>query len=108
MQLVVHAQRTLEEPQDLNKPVFLDRTGHYMIERVSRPAGSGFARQVRSQGIPRIHPSEKIVGQHMLQKEMEGMSMVMMTKMTELMQEDIILKNFRQADYVQIQIYIVP
>ena len=44
----------------------------------------------------------------MLQKKMEGMTMIVMTQMTELMKEDIVSQDMRKADYVQVQIDIVP
>ena len=44
----------------------------------------------------------------MLQKKMEGMTMIVVTQVAKLVQEDIVLQHFRQTDYIQVQIDIVP
>ena len=49
---------------------------------------------------------DQMVGQDMLQKEMKTVSMILMSKMTEFMQEHVVLEYTRQAHDGEIQIYI--
>ena len=42
----------------------------------------------------------------MFQKQMEGMTMIQMTEMAEFVQKDIILKDTRKTDNIEIEIYI--
>ena len=44
---------------------------------------------------------------HMLQKQMEGLSMVMMAQMTKFVQQDIVTERGRKPDYIKVQINIV-
>jgi hypothetical protein len=41
-----------------------------------------------------------------LQKQMEGLAVILMAEMAELMEEDIILKNTRKPDDIQVEIDI--
>ena len=60
--------------------------------------GLRFVRMVQS-----IH---LIVCEHMLQKEMECVPMILMTQMTQFMQKNIILQNLRKTDNIEVQVYI--
>ena len=42
----------------------------------------------------------------MLQKQMEGVAMIQMAKVAEFVQKDIILKDARKTDDIEIEIYI--
>ena len=42
----------------------------------------------------------------MLQKQMESMSMIVMTQMGQFVKKNVILQNARETDYIQIEIYI--
>lgn len=75
-----------------------------MIQRIFCTAGCGLARHIAGKGIAGIHQSDQIVGQDMLQKKMEGMPMILMAQVAKFMKQDIILKGFRKADYVKVQI----
>mgnify|MGYP006923227072 CR=1 FL=1 len=108
MQLAVHAQRTLEEPQDLDQPISLYCPRHGIVNRVSGLRKGSLARQFRSKGIFSIDKTYQIVSQDMLQQKMEGMAVIVMTQMTKFMKKDIILKHLRQTDNVQIEVYIIP
>jgi hypothetical protein len=44
----------------------------------------------------------------MFQKEVEGITMVMMTKVAEFMKEHIIPQDLRQTHEIEIQIDIIP
>ena len=59
----------------------------------------------RIHGI-KIEDLDKMVGQDMLQKEVESMAMVLVAEVAELVQKDIVLEHARQAHYAEIQIDI--
>ena len=44
----------------------------------------------------------------MLQKQMKSAAVVMMSQMTQLMQNNIITQDMRQTDDIEIQIDIIP
>lgn len=43
----------------------------------------------------------------MLQKQVEGVAVVMVSQMTEFVKQYIVLKYFREADDIEIEVYIV-
>ena len=43
----------------------------------------------------------------MFQKQMKGLSMVMMAQMTKFVQQDIVTERGRKSDYIKVQINIV-
>ncbi len=79
-----------------------------MIQRVLRAGGGGFAGEGGGVGVAGVGEPEDVVGKDMLEQEMEGRAMVMMSKMTQLMEQDIIAQNSREPDDVQIQVDVIP
>ena len=112
MQLVVHTFRPLEESEDLDQRISLDGTGHGVVKRIlclrRRSLASDFHDCLIIIGpfvksvIP--HQSHQIISQDMLQQKMEGMAMIMMTQMAQLMKKHIVLQDTRKTHYVQIEI----
>ena len=49
-----------------------------------------------------------MVRAQMLQKEMKGLTMIVMTKMTEFVKEHIITENLRKTHEIEVEIDIVP
>lgn len=104
MQLVVSSFRPLEKPQYLDYAILPDGTGHHKIHRVPCLAHRGLPSDFCSHCISGINTYQKIVCKHVFQKKMETVSVVLMTQMTKLMQQNIILKDFRKTDNIQVQI----
>ena len=104
MQLVVSPFRPLEKPQDLDYAILPDGTGHHKIHRVLCLAHRRLLGDFCSKAVTCINAFEKIVSKDMLQKKMEAVSMVLMAQMTKLMKQNIILKDFRKSDNIQVQV----
>ena len=49
---------------------------------------------------------QQIVHEQTFEQDMEGMTVVMVAEMAEFMDEDIVLKYFRQTDEVQVEVYV--
>ena len=49
-----------------------------------------------------------MVRAQMFQKEMKGLTMIVMTKMTEFVKEHIITENLRKTHEIEVEIDIVP
>lgn len=47
---------------------------------------------------------QQIVHEQTFEQDMEGMTVVMVAEMAEFMDEDIVLKYFRQTDEVQVEV----
>ena len=75
-----------------------------MIYRIPGTAHCSFTGKFRGHGIPRIKQFHKIISQDMLQQKMEGMAMVMMAQMAQLMKKHIVLQDTRKTYYIQIEI----
>jgi len=78
-----------------------------MIYRILRLGGGCCAAQCPGVKISFIAESKKVVGSEMFEQKMESLTVVVVTKVAELMQKDIVTKRGRQTDDVQIEIDIV-
>lgn len=118
MQLALHAQRPLEKPPDLNCAILLDGAGEGVVYRIAGLGEGGLACKVGGQDMVgrrdagsgvhgiQVESLDQMVGQDMFQKEMKTVSMILMSKMTEFVQKDVVLQHARQAHDGEIQIYI--
>ena len=75
-----------------------------MIHGIFRATGRCLSGKAGRVCVSGVHQLQDIVYQHVFQKKMEGMAMVLMAQMAEFMKEDIILKNLGQTYNIEIQI----
>ena len=90
--------------------ITFDGAGDGIVQRIACLGSGSLACKLGSErtvfgrsGVKHVH---EIVGKDMLQKEMKTVSMILMSKMTQFMQEHIVLKHTRQAHDGKIQVYI--
>ncbi len=79
-----------------------------MIQRVLRAGGCGLAGEVSGVWVTVVGKTKQVVGKDMFQKKMEGGAVVMMSQMTQFMEQDIVAQNRRETDDVKIQVDVVP
>ena len=72
----------MEKPQDLNQAILLDGLGHHIISRILRLGHCCFTSQFQGGFIFCINQFKQIIRQHMLQKQMKAMSVIMMPEVT--------------------------
>lgn len=77
-----------------------------MVKRIFCPALCRLAGKIRGHRVSRIHQPYHVVGQDMFQKKMESMSVILMFQMAEFVKKHIVLQDFRETDYVQVEIYV--
>ena len=107
MQLDLPPIGTLEKPQYLDYSVLFDGSGESIIKRVASFRGRSLTGEFHCNFLVcRVfrHKSHDIICQKMLQQKMEAMAVVRMAQVTEFMDKHIVLKDFRETDYVKIQI----
>ena len=78
-----------------------------MIYRILRLGGGCCAAQCPGVRISFVTEGKKVVGSEMFEQKMESLTVVVVTKVAELMQKDIVTKRGRQTDNVQIEIDVV-
>ena len=75
-----------------------------MVEGKTSLGHRCLAGQFLRKGIPIVSLPQYMVGQDMFQKQVEGMSVILMTKMTKFMKKHIIPEYTRETQYAQIEI----
>ena len=91
-----------------HKRVLLYRFCKNVVQRVSYARFCGCKSYRLCRFIASIAGLENVVCTYMFQQKMEGLTVVVMTQVTEFMQQDIVAKDRRQTHNVQIKVDIVP
>lgn len=102
------AKRALEKPQHLGNLILLDGAGDGVVKGITG-LGKGslvckFSGEWTVLGRGRIQEAHYMISQKMFQQQMEGMTMVWMSQMTQFMQEHIVLKYARKTHDAKVQI----
>lgn len=100
----------------LNCAVLLDGAGESVVYGIACLGEGGLACKVGGQDMVgrrdagsgvhgiQVKGLDQMVGQDMLQKEVESMAVVRVAEVAELVQKDVVLEHARQAHYAEIQI----
>lgn len=75
-----------------------------MVEGKTSLGHCRLAGQFLRKGIPIVRLTQYMVGQDMFQKQVEGMSVILMTEMTQFVKKHIIPEYTRETQYAQIEI----
>ena len=112
----ITARRVAHRIQQLSDPILLDGAGEGVVYGIAGLGEGGLAGKVGGQGMVgqgdagggvhgiQIEGLDQMVGQDMLQKEMEAMAVVLMAEVAEFVQKDVVLQHARKAHYAEIQI----
>lgn len=102
----------------LNCAILLDGAGDGVVYGIAGFGEGGLAGKVGSKGMVGrgdagggvhgilVKGLDQMVGQDMLQKEVESMAVVLVAEVAELVQKDVVLEYTRQAHDAEIQVDI--
>ena len=100
----------------LNGAILLDGACEGVVYRIAGLGEGGFAGKVGGQGMVgrrdagsgvhgiQVKGLDQMVGQDMLQKEVESMAVVRVAEVAELVQKDVVLEHARQAHDAEVQV----
>ena len=99
----ITARRVAHRIQQLSDPILLDGAGDGVVYRIAGLGEGGLAGKVGGQGMVglgdaggwvhgiQIEGLDQMVGQDMLQKEVESMAVILVAEVAELVQKDVVL-----------------
>ena len=102
--------------QQLNGAILLDGAGEGVVYGIAGFGEGGLVGEIGCKGMVglgdagggvhgiQIEGLDQMVGQDMLQKEMESIAMVLVAEVAELVQKDVVLEHARQPHDAEVQI----
>ena len=94
--------------QKLGDTILLDGTGDGVIQRITCLGEGSLAGKFGGQravfGRGRVQKAYQMVSQDMFQQKVEAVAVILVTKMTQFVQKDIVLEHARQAHDAEIKV----